>query len=537
MKVKKAIVLAAGMGTRLRPFTCSTPKPLMPVWGESMLSRIVDKLRELGVTDIVVNCHYLHDQIEEWCVANGCRASYEKNIRGTGGVINPLRDWIGEDDFYLVNGDIILEGFRGFRGFKGFDDCTLGLCLAIEDGPRTIEIEPESGFVTNWRSDDCGYPGTFTYCGFSLLSNRILRYVPEDKECSSLIEAYERAMADGLFVKAVTPKELLWEDCGTIRKYIEVNRDGDDNAFSDIPQLKATRASDFKFLSARGSERVFFSSDKGIVVLYDDSSREENGLYAEHAKYLRSCGISVPDVIFDEPSIKTMILEYAGEERKMSLQEQTKVIAHLAKFNDLASRSDLPPMMSPFDATTWEWERNLFIEHCLRSRFGMTIPDDALFELQGVADRLEQEPKALVHRDFQSTNVLWKNEELFFIDFQGMRLGPAAYDLASFVYDPYVEISDQHRDALIRLYSQISNRPEIERVLPVAAVQRLVQCLGAYGRLTSVGQPQFSKFVLPALVNLLDAADRAGLNAMGALAEELIARERHNIEHHHANCE
>ena len=109
---KKAVVLAAGLGTRLRPLTCSVPKPLMPVWGEPMLARIVGMLRGWGVEDIVVNCHYLHEQVEAWCAANGCRASYEPEILGTGGVLNPLRDWIGADDFYLVNADIVVEGLE-----------------------------------------------------------------------------------------------------------------------------------------------------------------------------------------------------------------------------------------------------------------------------------------------------------------------------------------------------------------------------------------------------------------------------------------
>ena len=69
------------------------------------------------------------------------------------------------------------------------------------------------------------------------------------------------------------------------------------------------------------------------------------------------------------------------------------------------------------------------------------------------------------------------------------------------------------------------------KILPYAAVERLVQCLGAYGRLASVGQPQFGKHVLPALENLLAAADEAGLDAIGALAEDLIAKEGHGHDH------
>ena len=64
--VKKAVVLAAGHGTRLRPFTCATPKPLMPVWGETMLDRILSHLRARGVEDFVVNSHHLHEQIRAW---------------------------------------------------------------------------------------------------------------------------------------------------------------------------------------------------------------------------------------------------------------------------------------------------------------------------------------------------------------------------------------------------------------------------------------------------------------------------------------
>ena len=79
MKVRKAIVLAAGLGTRLRPLNCAVPKPLMPVWDEPMLSRIVSMLREWGVEDIVVNCHYLHEQVEAWCAANGCGEFVEEN--------------------------------------------------------------------------------------------------------------------------------------------------------------------------------------------------------------------------------------------------------------------------------------------------------------------------------------------------------------------------------------------------------------------------------------------------------------------------
>ena len=541
MKVRKAIVLAAGLGTRLRPLTCAVPKPLMPVWDEPMLSRIVSMLREWGVEDIVVNCHYLHEQVEEWCAANGCTASFEPEILGTGGVLNPLRGWIGEDDFYLVNGDIVVDGARFDR--EEWSEGCIGRCLTTEEGPRTVEVEPESGFVTNWRSDDAGFPGTFTYCGIALLRAKILDYVTPEG-FSSIVSAYEKAMTDGLFVKAETPADMMWTDAGTITSYIELNQDGEDNAFNSIPQIaKALEASGrpadakVEFLGARGSERMFFRlGGDSIAVVYDDGNRSENALYARQARWLASKGAPVPALEADLPREKLTVFEWAGVERKMKLADSIAVVESLASFNALgaAAVAEKLDMMPAFDSETWKWERELFREHCLRERFGREMPEAVESELVRVAGILEREPRALVHRDFQSSNILWKNDRPRFIDFQGMRIGPAAYDLASFLYDPYVQLRpERERAALCEVYGKASGRADISEVLPFAAVERLIQCLGAFGRLASVGQAQFTKWVLPALENLLAAADEADLEAVGALAEELIAAECHSREHHH----
>ena len=549
MKIRKAIVLAAGHGTRLRPFTCVTPKPLMPVWGEPMIARVVAMLRSWGVDDIAFNSHCLHEQVKAWAgayrrdaAAAGdevkVKVSYEPEILGTGGVLNPLREWIGNEPFYLVNGDIVVENAPNPAAEEpelgGAD--AIGCALVSEEGPRTIEVEPESGFVTNWRSDDPGWAGTYTYCGIAALKPEVLSFVKPDG-FSSIVSAFESAMSAGKFVKAVRSSEMLWTDAGTIPSYIELNHDGDDNAFADFPQVKAAldavkASGEIKFMGARGSERVFFKCDKGVIVLYDDGNRDENGLYAGHAKFLASKGVPVPEVLADLASMKTLVLSDAGSERKMSLADYRHVVEGLVLFNSLGDEAvkaglDLLP---GFDDETWKWERDLFRKHCLGSRFAREMPAEVEKELVGVAAVLEKEPKALVHRDFQSTNVLWTGDDFRFIDFQGMRLGPAAYDLASLVYDPYVKLSGDDRDALVSLYAEKCGRPEISKVLPLAAVQRLVQCLGAYGRLASVGQPQFGRHSLPALENLADAADKAGLSATKALAEELAHEERH---HHH----
>lgn len=541
MKIRKAIVLAAGLGTRLRPLTFATPKPLMPVWDVPMLERIVAMLREWGAEEIVVNCHYLHEQVEAWCAKNGCTASFEPEILGTGGVLNPLRGWIGEDDFYLVNGDIVVDGAH-FPTEEWSEGC-IGRCLTTEEGPRTVEVEPESGFVTNWRSDDAGFPGTFTYCGIALLRAKILDYIPPEG-FSSVVSAYEKAMMDGWFIKAFRPADMIWTDAGTVTSYIELNQDGEDNAFNSIPQVRkaleesgAPADAKVEFLGARGSERMFFRlGGESIAVIYDDSRRAENALYARQARWLAAKGAPVPALVADMPKEKLTVFEWAGSERKLKLADSIAAVESLAAFNALgdAAVAEGLEMMPAFDSETWKWERDLFCKHCLGSRFGREMPEAVEAELVRIAGILEREPPALVHRDFQSSNILWKNDRPRFIDFQGMRIGPAVYDLASFLYDPYVKLrSERERAALCEVYGKAAGRADISAVLPFAAVERLIQCLGAFGRLVSVGQPQFTKWVLPALENLLAAADEAELEAVGALAEELISAECRSREHHH----
>lgn len=510
--VTKAVVLAAGYGTRLRPFTDSVPKPLMPVRGEPMLARIVGLLRGAGVEEIFVNCHHLYGQVAAWCAANDCRVSYEKEILGTGGVLNPLRRWIGSEPFYLVNGDIVVENAAIDRLRSALADDTVAAVTVTREGPRTIEVE--DGVVTNWKSGRRGSDGTYTYAGIALISPRILDYVKGDG-FSTIIEAYEKAAADGLKVRAVELPEMEWTDAGTIRSYLSVNEG----------HLAETG---FEFLGARGSERAFYRAGDALIVLYEDARRGENARYVGHANWLKSHGISVPAVLADYPSLKTSVFEFAGEEAMMNEADYGLVIDELVRFGALGAEAAIELDLEPrFDRALWKWERDLFAKYCLKANFGIDLPAETLAEYERVADRLEQEPRALVHRDFQSTNVLWKDGQPVFIDFQGMRLGPAAYDIASLVYDPYVRFPEKTRARLIARYAAKCGRPAIAEAVPVAAVQRLTQCLGAYGRLASVGQPQFWKHVPAALDNLETAATQAGLSAIAALASRLIALTSH----------
>jgi aminoglycoside/choline kinase family phosphotransferase len=117
----------------------------------------------------------------------------------------------------------------------------------------------------------------------------------------------------------------------------------------------------------------------------------------------------------------------------------------------------------------------------------------------------------LVHRDLQSQNVIITDDEAFLIDFQGMRPGLGEYDLASLLYDPYVNLTDAEREELLsyyldRLDSSIV-REQFRDIFLRCAIQRLLQALGAYGVIGVLrGKPEFLRHIPPAIKSLRQVA-------------------------------
>ena len=114
-----------------------------------------------------------------------------------------------------------------------------------------------------------------------------------------------------------------------------------------------------------------------------------------------------------------------------------------------------------------------------------------------------------MHRDFQSQNIIIRNGQAYLIDFQGMRPGLAEYDLASLLYDPYVDLPESERAELTAYYrgrqreNGVAINGDFGIKLRLCAMQRLVQALGAYGFLGLVkGHKHFLKHVAAAMQSL-----------------------------------
>ena len=104
-----AFVLAAGLGQRMRPLTLTTPKPLVAVGGKPLIAHAMDKLREAGVSEAVVNVHHLAEQIEAWCKTIAAPRVTISDERGllleTGGGIAKALPLLGDDAFFVMNSD------------------------------------------------------------------------------------------------------------------------------------------------------------------------------------------------------------------------------------------------------------------------------------------------------------------------------------------------------------------------------------------------------------------------------------------------
>src|SRR3954469_23614179 len=145
VKPTKAMVLAAGLGLRMRPLTEHLPKPLVSVAGRPLLDHVLDKLTEAGVTDAVVNVHYLPDQIIDHVASRTLprvTISDERDqVLGTGGGVVKALPLLGLDPFFHVNSDTLwIDGVKSnlTRLAENFDPARMDILLLMAPTATSI---------------------------------------------------------------------------------------------------------------------------------------------------------------------------------------------------------------------------------------------------------------------------------------------------------------------------------------------------------------------------------------------------------------
>ncbi len=302
-----------------------------------------------------------------------------------------------------------------------------------------------------------------------------------------------------------------------------------------------------------GSERKFYRVQVGgqsmILVKYNDQ-REENRHYVRIAEVLDALGVRTPKIFFHDDAEGLIWMEDLGEKDLWSFRQDAWPVRrayyqsaleevwrlHERGWNGLA-RFPFTLQME-FNAALYRWEQRYFFDNCLGRYFENLHAPELVAEISSlpawaeIAARLAAWPRVLVHRDFQSQNILIHNGLAHLIDFQGLRPGLAHYDLASLLYDPYVQLAAAEREELLGFYLGLgrrndlgASRAEFDEIYRLCALQRLMQALGAYGFLGIVKErAEFLKYVPIALGSLRAvAAGLPGLEEFSALLASLPA--------------
>jgi aminoglycoside/choline kinase family phosphotransferase len=278
-----------------------------------------------------------------------------------------------------------------------------------------------------------------------------------------------------------------------------------------------------------GSDRKFYrircSLNQPLILVKYNLEREENRHYVEIAKFLDGHGIRVPKIYFHDGAEGLIWIEDLGERDLYSFRRESWLVRRAlyeSALDEIIKLHNLPESVcvemkehlpAEFNAALYRWEQRYFFNNCLGRYFRVNESKRkelaALPGLREIAKRLASLPRLLVHRDFQSQNIIIQNDQANLIDFQGMRPGLAEYDLASLLFDPYVELSDAERSELISYYRQKKAEDgdvvdgQFDNALQLCAMQRLMQALGAYGFLGLVkGHEHFLQYVPRAMPSL-----------------------------------
>lgn len=549
---QKAFILAAGLGTRLRPITLETPKPMLPLWNRPMLDRTLAMLASWDVSEVLLNLHHAPGPIIRYLATQPfprlrISAVFEPVILGTGGALRNAA-WFIDQPFWLLNADVVadLDPAPLLHAWK--TQHPLAACWLTENaGPRTVRCE--KGIILHFNDKQNGHA---TFCGLQLLDERILPFIAKEG-FDTLIAAYQRAQNKHHAIAGVTVPGSFWADIGTPSQYVQAHRDtakrlGQAGQSFTLPasivltprEQSLLSISNFpvEVLPPRGSSREFFRIPSRILIRWSPD-RPDNRLYARHTRFLASIGLPVPRLFLDSPRDRFLSIEDLGPgtlESRIPHCTPSAILRLYKPILDITLRLHLEglpaarrchlPLMPGFGPTLYAWEHAYFIDNLLRGPLNAS-PGQILAvaaELQSVSRLLAQSPQALIHRDWQSSNILFRGHQPVMIDYQGMRRGPAAYDLASLLCDPYADLPAPVQRQLLRHY--VRRHPQgdaISAAFPAAAIQRLCQALGAYTFLSrKPGMESFARHIPVAARQLLRALDAHPLPALTAAVQPLV---------------
>jgi len=279
-------------------------------------------------------------------------------------------------------------------------------------------------------------------------------------------------------------------------------------------------------LHGDGSERRFFrvhTPERTYILLEHFDGGTENDSYYVIGNHLQQRSIPVPRFYAHDPQ-GMFLMEDLGDEhlfRKAAQLEGEALEVWYRKAVDLlllvqkrattGFKKDYCFDTAAYDSKlALEREGRYFKEAFLQRYLNMkNIPTQLDHDLEKLSHLVERDKrKVFLHRDFQSRNIMIKNQRLYLIDFQGGRLGPPHYDLAALLWDPYVGLSLSLKERLFDYYAQemgLDDKVRFREDFIYVGLHRAMQVLGAFGFLTIIKKKTFFEKYIPTAVRNLSA--------------------------------
>lgn len=181
-----AFIMAAGMGTRLRPYTDTAPKPLVPVGGRPIIDYALDRLAEAGITNIAVNLHYRAEQLQSH-LGSRVRTVYEDVLLDTGGGMKNVLSLLGSDPFFAVSGDSIWTDAPGAptaleRMAAAWDDAKMDMLLLLQPLSRMTLTEGKGDYDVSpdgWAVRSRDKSGAYMWTSVRLCHPRLFDDTPD----------------------------------------------------------------------------------------------------------------------------------------------------------------------------------------------------------------------------------------------------------------------------------------------------------------------------------------------------------------------
>lgn len=234
------MILAAGYGTRLSPYTDFRPKPLFPLLNIPLLVATVARLQASGINHIIINCHHLREQIREQVSAiDGIILQEESTILGTGGGLRQALDKMHNEPLLVTNGDIY-HAIDYQWLYKQHLHTESKVSLAMHDYPRFNMVEVKEGRITGFKGHNL--PHSMAFTGLHIIEPEVLKeIVPGEKSC--IISRYQNLLEQKCSITAVPIENTYWTDIGTPGDYLDLHRGfltGEVPCWSEIGETTST---------------------------------------------------------------------------------------------------------------------------------------------------------------------------------------------------------------------------------------------------------------------------------------------------------